>query len=163
MSNRRPASTGRRAAAWFGWWVVLMAFWLVTDNSIALDELLAGAGAAALGALLAEVASHQASVRFRVRRAWLAHSLRLPSQVVTETGLVFAALWRRIVRGEEPRSGFVTESVRYGPDTPDGTVRRALIVGARSLAPNTFVLGIDRDRGELVTHKLVLERQEPSQ
>ncbi len=46
-----------------------MAFWVLTDDSIAVDELLAGAGAAALGALLAEVASHQAAVSFRLRIA----------------------------------------------------------------------------------------------
>ena len=140
-----------------------MAFWVITDDSIALDELLAGAVAAALGALLAEVASHQAAVSFRVRIGWLARALRLPGQVVTETALVFAALWRRTVRGEEPRSGFVTESIRYGPDTPEGSMRRALIVGGWSLAPNTFVLGLDRDRDQLVAHKLVLGRQEPRQ
>lgn len=42
-------------------------------------------------------------------------------------------------------------------------MRRALIVGARSLAPNTFVLGLDRDRDQLVAHKLVPGRQEPRQ
>jgi len=138
-----------------------MAFWVSTDDSIAVDELLAGAAAAAFGALLAEMASHQAAVSFRVRIGWLPRALRLPGQVVTETCLVFAALVRLMVRGEEPRSGFVTESVGYGPVTPEGRMRRAMIVGARSLAPNTFVLGLDRDRDELVAHKLVLGRPEP--
>lgn len=161
MTNRHPTSIRRRVAAWLGWWVVLMVFWVITDDSIAVDELLAGAGAAALGALLTEVASHQASVSFRIRLAWLACALKLPRQVVTETGLIFAVLWRRVVRGEEPRSGFVTEPVAYGPLTAEGKMRRALIVAARSVAPNTFALGIDRDRGELVTHKLVLDEPEP--
>ena len=42
------------------WWVLLMSFWVILDDSIAADELLAGAGAAALGRLLAELAFHQA-------------------------------------------------------------------------------------------------------
>jgi hypothetical protein len=46
----------RRIGAWLVWWVLLMSFWVVVDNSIASDELLAGAGAAALGAFLAELA-----------------------------------------------------------------------------------------------------------
>lgn len=150
-----------RAVAWLGWWVVLMAFWVITDDSIGLDELLAGAGAAALGALLAEVAAHQASVSFGVRFSWLRRAAGLPRQVLTETGVVFAALWRKLARGQDPPSGFAAEPARYGPETPEGRMRRALLVGARSLAPNTFVLGIDRERDVMVVHKLVLDDGEP--
>ena len=53
----------RRAAAWLAWWVLLMGLWVAVDDSIGLAELGAGAGAAALGALLAEVAGHQAATR----------------------------------------------------------------------------------------------------
>jgi multisubunit Na+/H+ antiporter MnhE subunit len=159
--NARPGRPAvRRATAWLGWWIVLMAFWLIADDSIALDELLAGAGAAALAAFLVELASHQASVTFGIRLAWLTSALRLPRQVLTETGIVYAALWRRITRGEEPPSGFVAEPVEYGPGTPEGRMRRALLVGARSLAPNTFVLGIDRDRDLMIIHKLVVGNRE---
>ncbi len=138
-----------------------MAFWMIIDDSIALAELLAGAGAAAIGAALVETASHQASVRFGVRLAWLPRALGLPRQVLAETGVVFAALWRLVAHGQEPRSGFVSEPARYGPDTPEGRLRRALLVGARSLAPNTFVLGIDRERDVMVVHKLVQGDSEP--
>ena len=44
---------------------------------------------------------------------------------------VFVALWKRLARGEEPHSGFVTEGpVSYGPDSAEGKMRRALLVGA---------------------------------
>ena len=162
---RRRRGPGRplasRAGEWLGWWVVLMAFWVVLDDSVAVDELAAGAGAAALGALLVELASYQAAVRIRIRLSWLAGALRLPGQVTGDTVTVFVALWKRLARGEEPRGGFVTEPVRYGPETPEGRMRRALLVGARSLAPGTFVVGIDADRGELVLHKLVLDEAPP--
>jgi len=77
---------------------------------------------------------------------------------------VFAALWRRLTRGEEPRSGFLAEPVRYGPQTAEGRTRRALLVGAESLAPNKFVLGIHADRGGvMVVHKLVLSEREAAE
>ena len=48
----------------------------------------AGAGAAALGALVAEGAGHQAATRFRMRIGWLGPAVRLPGQVAGErTGL----------------------------------------------------------------------------
>jgi hypothetical protein len=36
--------------------------------------------------------------------------------------------------------------------------RRLLLTGAKSLAPNEFVLGIDAERDVMITHQLVEER-----
>ncbi|HTU04764.1 MAG TPA: hypothetical protein VMG13_04350, partial [Trebonia sp.] len=66
-----------RAATWLAWWVLLMSLWVAVDDSLRSDELLAGAGAAALAALAAEVASHHAAARLGLRAAWLARALRL--------------------------------------------------------------------------------------
>jgi len=137
-----------------------MSFWVVLDNSIAADELLAGAGAAALGAFLAELVLHQAATRFRMRVEWLVPALSLPGQVARDTAIVFAALWRRLARGEEPASGFRELPVRYGTDTAEGVTRRVLLIGGRSVAPNAFVLGIDPDRSVMVMHQLVANEGE---
>lgn len=146
---------GRRAVAWLVWWFVLMIIWTIVNNSIGRDELLAGAGAAALAAFLAEAAAWQASVQFRARAEWLFSALSLPAQVVRDTVTVTVALARQITRGEEPPSCFVAEPVRYGDDSAEGSMRRALILAARSLAPNAYALGIDEDKGVLISHKLV--------
>ena len=144
-----------RVGAWLVWWVLLMSLWVALDDSLATDELLAGAGAAALAALVAELASYQAALRFQLRIQWLAPALRRPGQVVRDTAIVYAALWRRLVRGEQPDSAFVTEPVRFGDDTPAGVTRRVLLIGGRSVAPNAFALGLDRDTQTVVLHQLV--------
>ena len=110
-----------RAGMWLVWWVLLMSLWIMLDDSLATDELLAGAGAAALAALVAELATYQAAARFRMRIRWLVPALRLPGQVVRDMVIVYAALWRRLARGEQPDSAFVTEPVRFGDDTPAGS------------------------------------------
>jgi multisubunit Na+/H+ antiporter MnhE subunit len=152
----RP-SVAARIGAWLVWWVLLMSLWVMLDDSLATDELLAGAGAAAIAALVAEVAGYQAATRFRlrVRIGWLAPALRLPGQVAGDMVTVYAALWRRLAHGEQPDSAFVTERVRFGDDTPAGVTRRVLLIGARSIAPNAFALGIDRDTNTMVLHQLV--------
>jgi multisubunit Na+/H+ antiporter MnhE subunit len=150
--DRPPAA---RVGTWLAWWVVLMSFWVMLDDSLATDELLAGAGAAAIAALVAELAGHQAAVRFRMRFEWLAPALRLPGQVAGDTVTVYAALWRRLIRGEQPDSGFVTEPVRYGDDTAEGMTRRMLLIGGYSLAPNEFALGIDAETDTMILHRLV--------
>jgi multisubunit Na+/H+ antiporter MnhE subunit len=161
--RRRTVRIARRLGAWLLWWVLLMSFWVILDNSIASDELLAGAGAAALGAGLAEVAGYQAAARFRMRIEWLVPALSLPVQVVRDTVIVFTALWRRLARGEEPASGFRELPVRYGDDSAEGKTRRALYVGGQSVAPNTFALGIDRDRDVMIVHQLVVTRGEAAE
>jgi multisubunit Na+/H+ antiporter MnhE subunit len=149
-----------RAGTWLVWWVLLMSLWVMLDDSLATDELLAGAGAAALAALVAELATYQAATRFRIRIRWLVPALRLPGQVAADTVTVYAALWRRLARGEQPDSAFVTEPVWFGDDTPAGVTRRVLLIGARSLAPNAFALGIDRGTETMVLHQLVAKEDD---
>lgn len=148
-----------RRITWLTWWVLLMSLWVAVDDSLAYDGLLVGAGAAALAAAAAELASHQAEVRFRIRAAWLPRALGLPGQVVRQTFLVFAALARTVFTKAPPPDGrFLERTVAYGDDTPLGVTRRVLLTGAQSFAPNEFVLGIDAERDVMVTHQLVEER-----
>jgi multisubunit Na+/H+ antiporter MnhE subunit len=158
----RRDEAARRVGAWLVWWVLLMSFWVILDNSIEADELLAGAGAAALGAFLAEAAFYQAATRFRMRIAWAVPALSLPGQVAADTAIVFTALWRRLVRGEEPPSGFRQVPVRYGSDTAEAETRRVLLVGGKSMAPNSFVLGLDAEREVMVIHQLVVNQGKPA-
>jgi len=147
----------RRAGAWLVWWVLLMSLWIIVDDSIAVDELLAGAGAAALAAFLAELVTHRAATRFHIRVGWwVAPALGLPGQVVRDMVIVFAALWRRLVRGEQPPSGFREIPARFGDATAEGVSRRVLLVGGRSVAPNTIAAGIDTERDVMVVHQLVV-------
>jgi multisubunit Na+/H+ antiporter MnhE subunit len=152
---RQPPAA--RIGAWLVWWVLLTSLWVMLDDSLATDELLAGAGAAAIAALLAELATYQAATRFRMRIRWLVPALRLPGRVAADMVTVYAALWRRLIRGEQPDSAFVTEPVRYGDDTPAGVTRRVLLIGGRSLAPNAFALGIDRGSETMILHQLVVK------
>jgi multisubunit Na+/H+ antiporter MnhE subunit len=157
--GRPPEPTARRrAATWLAWWVLLMSLWVAVDDSLQFDELLAGAGAAALAALAAEIAVHQAATRLEVRPGWLVRAFRLPGEVAHDTLTVFAALARTLVTRKPPPGAFRELPVRYGDDTPLGETRRVLLTGAYSLAPNKFVLGIDKERDTMVVHQLVVRR-----
>jgi multisubunit Na+/H+ antiporter MnhE subunit len=155
---------------WLAWWVLMMALWVMVDDSLQFDELLAGAGAAAIAALAAEVITSQAGIGASQRRnsqpgnrpsrpraAWsvAAQALHLPGEVARDTVTVFGALARTLATGRQPDSGYAEIPVRYGDDTQAGETRRVLLTGARSLAPNTFVLGLDRERDVMVVHHLV--------
>jgi multisubunit Na+/H+ antiporter MnhE subunit len=137
----------------------MMALWVMIDDSLQFDELLAGAGAAAIAAGGAVIITAQAGVRpGRPRRAaWrlAAELLALPGLVVRDTATVFGALARTLATGRQPDSGFAEVPVRYGDDTPAGETWRVLLTGVRSFAPNTFVVGLDGDRSVMAVHHLV--------
>ncbi len=154
VAGRGPLA--RRVGSWVVWWAVLMALWVLLDDSIALAELLAGAGASALGAFLAELVQYQVGSRFRPRIEWVAPALGLPVQVARDTVLLLGVLWRRLARGEQPPSGFREVPTPWGQDSAEGASRRVLIVMGRSAPPGTFVLGIDREREVAVVHHLVV-------
>jgi multisubunit Na+/H+ antiporter MnhE subunit len=159
--RRPPADTGqwsRRVVTWLTWWVLMMSLWVAVDDSFESDELLVGACVAAFAALAAELVTRQAEVRFRIRAAWLLRALELPGQVVLHTFTVFAALVVTLFTKAPPPGRFRELPVRYGDGTPLGVTRRFLLIAARSLAPNEFVLGMDPDRDVMVIHQLVEER-----
>lgn len=128
----------------------MMALWVMIDDSIQFDELLAGAGAAALAALAAEIVSYQASVRLRAdgNGALVVEAAGLPAQLARDTATVFAALVAR-----RPPHGEYTE-IPVDDLPPDGA-GHVLRTGIRSFAPNTFVVGIDAERQAMLVHRLV--------
>lgn len=155
----RGLSLARRVRSWLVWWVLLMVLWVVLDYSVATAELLVGAGVAAAGAFVTELVAEQAASHFRMRLRWLGPVFALLGQVVRDTVIVFGALWRRLAHGEQPPSGFTAVPTAWGDESARGLTRRALLVGGTSVAPNTLVLGIDRDRDVMVVHHLVAPRE----
>lgn len=143
----------RRVVSWVVWWALLMAFWVWVDDSLDLAELLAGAGAAAIGATVAELVQYQSGISFRPHAEWVAPAWRLPARLLQDYFIVLGALWRRLVRGESPESRFVSVPINGGDESCEGMTRRLLITAGKSFTPNTFVLGID-DQG-MVVHQLV--------
>ena len=157
MAEDNP--NGRKPGAlttWLTWWVLLTSLWVAVDDSVAPDELLAGAAAAALAAVAATLASRQARMRYRIKAAWLPRALALPGQVASDTIAVFAVLAKSVAtKAPPPRGAFREVPVRYGDDTPLGVTRRVLLTGARSLTPNAFVVDIDKERDVMLVHELV--------
>jgi multisubunit Na+/H+ antiporter MnhE subunit len=157
--DKQSARTPGAVTTWLTWWVLLMSLWVAVDDSVAGDELLAGAGAAALAALAAALVSRQARLRYRVRAAWLLRAFALPGQVASDTIAVFALLGRTVLTKSPPPHGAYREiPVRYGDDTPLGVTRRVLLTGARSLTPNAFVVDLDAERDVMLVHELVVRR-----
>lgn len=138
-----------------------MALWVWVDDSLMLSELLAGAGAAAIGAGVAELVQHQSGTHLRPRAEWVAPVWRLPLKMARDLALLLVALWRKLLFGQDPLSTFRALPVASGDASDEGVTRRVLLIAGTSFAPNTFVLGIDAERNRMIVHQLVSRPEVP--
>ncbi len=150
-SRRRP----RRALAWFGWWVALMAMWLVLVGTLDPVEAIVGAAAAAVAATAAVLVLLPGADRFESELRWLLRLWRLPWQALLDTGVLVAALWRHLVRGRPVRGRFRALPFEHGGQDPESTARRACTKAAGSFAGNAYVVGIDAEEDLILFHELL--------
>ncbi|HEX6457367.1 MAG TPA: hypothetical protein VF032_00505 [Thermoleophilaceae bacterium] len=137
------------------WWITLAALWLLFVDTVKFPELMTGAAAALIGAVAAEVVYSQSRVRVRVRPSWVRHGWRPLVRLFPDTARVLFVLLRQLVLRRPVRGEF--RMVPFRPGRPGGAhdmTRRALAKGAGSFAPNTYVVGIDHDREQMLVHQL---------
>ena len=74
---------------------------------------------------------------------------------------MFGALWRRLAHGQDPPSAFrlAAGPLRRRHGRGERT-RRALLIGGKSIAPNSIAAGIDKDTDTMVVHELVVNEGE---
>jgi multisubunit Na+/H+ antiporter MnhE subunit len=156
--RRNDVGFARRLGAFSIWWLLLMVLWVWVDDSTDTPELLVGAAVAAMAASFAVLVQHQAASPVRIRIEWLTPLATVPLQVLRDLGVVFAALWKRITRGELPNSRLeeIRVEVSRG-ESAEAVTQRSLVVGFTSIAPNTFALGVDPERGTMIVHRLVAD------
>jgi multisubunit Na+/H+ antiporter MnhE subunit len=145
----------RRMRFWLAWYVPLFGLWLLFVDTLATAELVVGAIAAALAATAADVVREQDLVRFRVRARWLPGLASLPWLVVTDSWLLGVALWRELRRPGSVNGLFRVLPFPVDEDDATGAARTALVTSIASIAPNTYVVGVERGEGTVLVHQLV--------
>jgi multisubunit Na+/H+ antiporter MnhE subunit len=151
---------------WLAWWGSLLLAWLLLVDTLDPQELIVGVAAAALAATVAVAVHRRGYIRFWPRAAWLAQLPYLAWRVVADSGLLAAALWRRLVDRQAVTGSTIRVPFHYGGDNGRDGARRALVNASVSLTPNTFVIDIDPEGDNVLVHQLVpapldrvLERQ----
>lgn len=149
-----PARLGKRVLAWSFAWFFAAAFYLLLIDITDLPELIVGAGAAALAATGLELAREQGIVGESVRFTWLLRVPRVLLRVPADVVVVSMAALRATIDRESVRGSFRSVPFACGEEQQLETGRRALAEAIGSLAPNTFVVGIDPECEVIVAHQL---------
>jgi multisubunit Na+/H+ antiporter MnhE subunit len=153
----RPRHPGA-ARAWVIWWVLLAALWLALVDTVVVPELVVGAVGAAIAATGAVLVRRHRRLLLRPRLAWARHAARPLRGTVTDMAPLLRVLWRRGVRRRREQGRLVELPYAAVADDPEAAAHRVFTQALGSLAPNTIVIGVDRERGTLLVHQLVPTR-----
>ena len=144
-----------RILLWCAWWVAFFAIWMLLVSVLVAEEIVAGAGAAALAATVAEIVRVQDYRRFRPDPRWVIRVVRLPAPMLADCIVLARVVWRRVVR-RDPISPGAFRALRFesGGDSGRAAARRAFIVAAIAITSNTVVVGIDEEEDIMLVHQL---------
>ena len=134
----------RKAAAIVLWWAVLLGLWQLYVGQTTTQTTIAGVIAATLATGAAVLLARLGLLRFGLDPRRLGRAAALPWEIVRDFAVVTLALAR----------GRPTGAFRE-VDVPARTAGdRALAGLLGSIAPNAYVVDVDRDRGRALVHEL---------
>jgi hypothetical protein len=140
--------------AWTIGWVLAAALYLLLIDITDLPELIAGAGAAVLAATGLELAREQGVVGESIRWRWLTRLYRPVLKVPVDVVIVSLMALRAVGDRRARHGSFRALPFASGEQKQLASGRRALAEAFGSLAPNTFVIGIDEDQELILAHQL---------
>ena len=141
----------RRAVFLVAWFFALEALWAVLVGTRQTTELIAGLGAAAAGAVFAEVLRTRGLLDYSTDRRLLAKAWKLPWLVPFDFGVAAWVLLRSLARGRRVRGSWVT--VPFPTETgATGRWQRAFAVAMSNGASNALVVDLRDD--EALMHAL---------
>jgi multisubunit Na+/H+ antiporter MnhE subunit len=146
----------RTVAIWLCWWVVLFVTWMLLVLTQATAEVVAGVVVAAVAATAVDVVRRSPLIELSPRGLLPRRPWRLLGAVVSDCWLLTVALGRQLRQREDNVGVFRGIAFDAGPDDdPRAAARRAAYTALISLAPNTYVVGIDREQNNMLVHELV--------
>ena len=144
----------RVVVAWLITWGLSMVLWLWLTATTNGSEAIAGAGAAAIAATAFEVVREKEAPRFRPRLRWFRRAPLLPLLVVRDTAVVFRELVHQLAGGRRRPGRLHAVPIPVPHDEAEASAFHLVATVGISLTPNTYVIGFDHDRHELLVHQL---------
>jgi len=140
--------------AWAGSLLAMMGVYRLLAGTGEWAEWVAGASAAAAGTTALMAVAAEVSP-FRPGAGSLGFLVRLPGRAAADCLRVLRALARALATGRALAGAWVEVPFDAGGDDPASAARRALVLGAGSLPPNTLMVAIEPEAGRLLAHRLV--------
>jgi multisubunit Na+/H+ antiporter MnhE subunit len=139
---------------WLLAWLASAALWMVLVDSVRIAELVAGAVVAAIAATGFEAVRRQRVAAQAVRPDLALRGWRVLPKALPDVWRLTRAALVQLRRREPVRGRVVAMPFGHTGDDGDDRAARALSAALGSIAPNSIVIGVDRDNGFLLVHQL---------
>lgn len=140
------------AIQWLLVWCFVFGTYLIFAGTLSVSELLTGVVVSALATVWAGLISASPARRFSAAKEQIRPALVAVAALFMATVRTGGVLAKVAVRGGSPGRS-VRSRFRFGPrEDPRARSRRAIAVLCASLAPNRFVVEVERSRGEALLH-----------
>ncbi|HEX3661450.1 MAG TPA: hypothetical protein VHU89_08455 [Acidobacteriaceae bacterium] len=133
--------------------VVLDAFWIVCVAGFHSHELMVGLAATLLSVAFCLFTVRKLPLKFRPTLSEMAEIWRLPFNATVDVALVTWVLLQDLA-GKRAPSLFRSTPWLQNADTGRGTARRVLATAYATVSPNLLVIGVDRERGQMLFHQI---------
>ena len=150
-----PPDLGRVLVRWVAVWASLFVLWLVFVATLDPWDAVAGVIAASVATIALVLVSRHDVIRLAPSGRWLLQAWRLPGRMVVDFGLISTALFGHVFLAKPVRGSFRAVKIPMGGNDGRSIARRVVLTAANSFAPNAYVIGFDRPRGEMLVHQLV--------
>ncbi len=134
-------------------WLAGLILWVCFTFSLSVAELLVGAASAALTVIALEFAFRAEPLFFHPTWTMLGQTRKLPWLILKGLATLISVFWSRLRSG---RSESVFRLVRFNATavTPKEAAQRALVVSFSTTPPNSIVVGIDREKQQMLLHQV---------
>jgi hypothetical protein len=129
-------------------------FYFQLIDTTSLPELYVLAGVALGCAVAFQLAREQGFVEARILPWWLLRGWRLLWRIPSDIAIVCWEALAQLVQPRPTRGVFRATAFAATKETAEDTGRRALAETVGSFAPNTIIVGVDAERGLILTHQL---------
>ena len=147
------ARVARRAAQTILTIFVLAGFWIGCVATLRPHEMIVGAAAVVLATASSLYVVSVLPLRFRPAPQSIAQAGRLPGSVIVDCWRIVRVLIRDLL-GRRAPSLFRAAPYRLTAASGQAAAQRVLATAFASVTPNVIVVGIDRERGQLLFHQL---------
>jgi hypothetical protein len=136
-------------------WVLLLAgIYLLLASQISVWEIIAAIAACILAFAGATAVNIAGGRPFEFRVDWFRQLARLPMRVSRDCAIVTLAIFQRMIHPWKT-GNFQAVKLDLGGQTRLGAAKRALLITNTSLAPNTYIVGMNSEKNTALLHQLV--------
>lgn len=140
---------------WAGVWLALAGVYLLVVGAPGWGEVSASLAVALPATVAMRAVAGGLPSGFAPRVAWLGRLAGLPGRALRDCGVVLGAIARGVASGRGVSGAFRAVPFDPGGEDARSEARRAIVVAAASVAPNGYVVAIDREAGRVLFHQLV--------